>query len=163
MFDPPPENFFFQKTILNYQESNGKSQPCPLGDGKYVYYSWKQPQNNLVPGKTLLKPVGILRPHPRRKLPYNRLECSKRDEDVIYVIISNMAERSKLWLLLNQVEFYRMGDSIAHVHPLKFLEIIFKDAYLTNCMIEIFQDYFKRNGFMKDLGAHLAAKLDAGE
>ncbi len=105
----------------------------------------------------------FIRPQKHKKLPYHQLKCTDKDRDTIHIIISNTAERNILWLAANRSDFYRMGEEITHVHPLKFLEIIFSSPYLKQCMSKIFNDFIKHPLFMRDLAANLRAKHETGE
>jgi hypothetical protein len=74
-----------------------------------------------------------------------------------------MGEKSKLSLLFQQGHLRELGSTINHVHPLKFLGTIFKDPYLKSCMMIVWNDSFKRNGFMEDLGPALDRESDKGK
>lgn len=94
---------------------------------------------------------------------YKNLACSTQDQANIHEIISTMAEKGKLGLLFQQSHLREIGAQINHVHPLKFLSIIFKDPHLKSCMYYIWNDYFKRNGFMDGLGASLTREYEKGK
>lgn len=107
--------------------------------------------------------MGIIKPKPREEAPYAKLVCTEQDKQAITEIIKNMGEHGKFWLLRHKSYMNELGDSIRHVHPLKFLEVVFNNDYLKVCMREVFDDYFKRNGFMDGLGGTLTNKSKAGE
>lgn len=105
----------------------------------------------------------IIKPKPREEAPYDKLYCDDKDKTTISEIISSMAEHGKFWLLRHRSHMNELGDSIRHVHPLKFMEVIFTSEYLTACMREVFDDYFKRNGFLDGIGETLTMKAKVGE
>ncbi len=93
---------------------------------------------------------------------YASLECTEKDQANIHHIISTMAENGKLSLLFQQGSLREVGASINHVHPLKFLAVIFKSPYLKTCMGQIWNDYFKRNGFLDGLAPSLTREAETG-
>lgn len=97
------------------------------------------------------------------ELAYKDLACTEADKANIYEIISTMAENGKLSLLFKQGHLKELGSQINHVHPLKFLSTIFSDAHLKSCMYYIWNDYFKRNGFMDGLGPSLGRESEKGK
>lgn len=82
------------------------------------------------------------------EIAYKDLSCSPQDQEKIRTIISMMGEHSKLSLWANQNHLREMGAQIAHVHPMKFLTTILTDPHLKSCMMIIWNDYFKRKGFL---------------
>lgn len=102
-------------------------------------------------------------PEKTSDLSYKDLVCTEEDQKAIYKIISTMAQKGKLGLLLQQSSLREMGASINHVHPLKFLATIFKDPYLKSCMPIIWNDYFKRHGFLDGLAPSLTREAEKGK
>jgi hypothetical protein len=94
---------------------------------------------------------------------FAELICSEQDQIHIAEIIKTMAENGKLSLLFKQGHLKQLGAQINHVHPLKFLSIIFSNPELKNCMKEIFEDYFKRTGFLDGLGPSLSREMEKGK
>lgn len=94
---------------------------------------------------------------------YKDLVCTDQDKSNIFEIITTMAEHGKLALLLKQSYLKNLGAQINHVHPLKFLSTIFTNPCLKTRMEPIFDDYFKRNGFMDGLGPSLTREADKGK
>ncbi len=88
------------------------------------------------------------------------LPCSEQDRENIYEIVSTVAMKNKLSLLFQQNYLREKGAQISHVHPLKFLGIIFSNPHLKTCMFYIWDDYFKRNNFVNDLSAALTREAD---
>lgn len=74
-----------------------------------------------------------------------------------------MAENGKLSLLFKQSQLKEMGAQINHVHPLKFLSSIFADPYLKSCMAYVWDDYFKKNGFLDGLAPSLTREAEKGK
>ncbi|MEL7431303.1 MAG: hypothetical protein AAGI90_02070 [Chlamydiota bacterium] len=109
------------------------------------------------------EPLSIIRPHPHKRLSYTELRCTKDDQKTIHTIISNVAERGKLWLLANKSDFDQMSEEIKPVHPLKFLEVIFSNPYLSQCIEELLNDFWKRINFMPELRSSLTARYEARE
>lgn len=94
---------------------------------------------------------------------YKDLVCTESQKACIYEIISTMADNSKLSLLFKQNHLKSLGDQISDVHPMKFLSTIFSDYYLKICMINIWNDHFKRNGFLDGLGPSLTREMEKGK
>jgi hypothetical protein len=91
---------------------------------------------------------------------YEGLICTESDKANIGEIVTILAENGKLSLLLKSSYLKQLGAQIAHVHPMKFLTTIFTNPQLKLGMNEIFDDYFKRNGFMDGLGPSLTKEAD---
>ncbi len=94
---------------------------------------------------------------------YAELVCTEQDQAHITEIITIMAENGKLSLLFKQNHLKQLGAQINHVHPLKFLAVIFSNLELKNYMKEIFEDYFKRTGFLDGLGPSLSLEMEKGK
>ena len=94
---------------------------------------------------------------------YERLGCSEQDCANIYELITTMAEHGKISLLFKQGHLKQLGAQLTHVHPLKFLSIVFKNPRLKNCMVDISNDYFKWNGFMDGIGPTLTREAEKGK
>ncbi len=102
-------------------------------------------------------------PGGEKQLTYLDLICTDQDKSNIYEIITTMSDNGKLSLLLKQGHLKQLGAQINHVHPLKFMSTIFSNPRLKMCMPEIFDDYFKRNGFMDGLGPSLERESEKGK
>ncbi len=94
---------------------------------------------------------------------YQGLVCTEQDKTTIYEIITTLAEHGKLSLLLKQSHLKGLGSQINHVHPLKFLSTIVTNPRLRECLVDIFDDYFKRNGFMDGIGPSLSREAERGK
>jgi len=97
------------------------------------------------------------------KDPYDKLVLSEEDKDYVYEIITILADNGKLSLLFKQNHLRDLGSQIDHLHPLKFLSAIFSNPNLKTRMGKIFEDYFKRNGFMDEISPSLTSKSESGE
>ena len=96
-------------------------------------------------------------------VPYHQLTCTSEDRENISVIISTLAEKGNISLLFqHKKDLTRRGVEIAHVHPLRFLGVIFGDLNLKECMKKIFPNYFIRKQFMHNLGEGLNSNMDRG-
>lgn len=103
-------------------------------------------------------------PADQRKIDsYQDLACTEQDKAIIFEIITTMSEHGKLSLLLKQSHLKGLGSQINHVHPLKFLSTIVTNPRLRECLVDVFDDYFKRNGFMDGIGPSLTRESDKGK
>ncbi len=101
--------------------------------------------------------------NPGADVAYKDLVCTEQDKAFIIEIISSIADNSKFSLLLKQNHIKNLGAQVNHVHPLKFLSVALSSVHLKSCLILIFDDYFKRNGFMDGLGPSLSRESDKGK
>lgn len=101
--------------------------------------------------------AGIIKVVPRSEvaIPYADLVCSEEDKAHIIEIVTGVAENSWGSLLFNEAHFKKLGVQVNHVHPLKLLSLAVSTPQLKAYMATIFNDYFKRNGFMDGLGGSL--------
>lgn len=113
-------------------------------------------QHNLL---AFIKP----KPKPKKKYFYKDLVCTRDDQEAIGYIVVTLSEKGKWWLMKHRSHVEAVGDTINHVHPLKFMETIFADPDLKERMKIVFDDYFKRNGFMKGLVVSLTNRSNIGE
>jgi hypothetical protein len=93
---------------------------------------------------------------------FNELPCTQQQKDQIYELITTLAENSKIALLFQQDHLKKIGANIDDVHPLKFLSIVFSQVELKYGMAAIWNDYFKRTGFMDGLGESLSREYGKG-
>jgi hypothetical protein len=102
-------------------------------------------------------------PTKQEDLSYKELPCSEQDKTHIFEIISTMAENGKLSLLFKQNHLRELGSHIDHVHPLKFMSTIFTNAHLKSCMFYIWDDSFKKSGFLSGLGPSMTLEAEKGK
>jgi hypothetical protein len=110
-----------------------------------------------------IKPMlsSIVKIQPKKEVEsYDQLICTQDDKDTIYEIISTIAENGKLTLLFKQTDLRDLGEKIDHLHPLKFLTSIFTNPKLKVDMVNVFDDFFKRAGFMEGLGPNLTKEAE---
>lgn len=90
-------------------------------------------------------------------------EPSDQEKKIIFEIISTVSRTGWINLALKRGHLNQLGAEIALVHPLKFLETIFTNPELVECMPEIFNSDLKRDGFMHGgLTANLNRESDKG-
>ena len=104
-----------------------------------------------------------LPPNPGEDIAYKDLVCTEQDIANIVEIITSIADNSKFSLLLKQSHLKNLGAQINHVHPMKFIAIAVSTPQLKACLMNIFDDYFKRNGFMDGLGPSLTREAEKGK
>jgi hypothetical protein len=80
--------------------------------------------------------------------PYYRLPLTESEKAMIAKIITILAENNIFELAFIRSEMMKKGDKIRHVHPLRFMGIIFSDPELRRSMEKISHSYFKWNGFI---------------
>lgn len=94
---------------------------------------------------------------------YQDLVCTEADKEGIAKIVTMLGENGKISILLNQGYLKALGAQIDHVHPLKFLSTVFSNPELKASMRKVFDDYFKRNGFMEGLGPNMTREQEKGK
>ena len=114
------------------------------------------------PMATILSSI-IKFPPENKPEAYKDLVCTESDQANIHEIITTMAENGKLSLLMKKGYLQNLGAQINHVHPLKFLSSIVMQPHLRSCLVGIFDDYFKRNGFMDGVGPSLSREAEKGK
>lgn len=102
-------------------------------------------------------------PPERKAETYADLVCTEEDQNNIFEIITTMADNGKLSLLLKKNYLQNLGAQINHVHPLKFLSTIVTNPRLKTCLNYVFDDYFKRNGFMDGIAPSLSREAEKGK
>ena len=76
------------------------------------------------------------------------LPVSEEEKMLIRKIITNMADKNVVQLLLEKKSMERKGDRIHPVHPMRFAGIVLTDPNLKRCMKAITKSTFKWNGFL---------------
>lgn len=97
------------------------------------------------------------------EVSYKNLICTDDDKAIIFEVISTLADNGKFDLLAKQRHLRRLEVQINHVHPFKFLGTIFSNPKLKARMIPVFDDFFKRAGFMDGLGPSLTREASKGK
>ena len=112
--------------------------------------------------KPLLSSI-IKIPAKSKHLPYEEIPCSDHDKACIREIITTLGENGKFSLLFKQGRLRALGVEIEDLHPLKFLTSIFCYPDLRLYMVEVFDDYFKRMGFMDGLEPNMNREAAKGK
>jgi hypothetical protein len=102
-------------------------------------------------------------PPASKDVSYKDLICTETDKAMITEIITALGENGKLSLLMKRDHLKELGARISHIHPLKFLAVIFSHPQLKSYMLIVFDDYFKRTNFMDDLGPALSREAEKGK
>ncbi|MBS0648473.1 MAG: hypothetical protein JSS10_04515 [Verrucomicrobia bacterium] len=90
------------------------------------------------------------------KTQYAQLPLSETEAQIIYKIIDivgtheGLTGLTKLGLKAGELE--DLGNKVQHVHPFKFLEVVFTNPHLRKCMVSVVDSYFKRGGFLNGSG-----------
>ncbi len=79
---------------------------------------------------------------------YQDLVCTPQDKAIIEEIVLSISQHTKWELIWEEGRINEMGVKITQVHPLKFLSTILLNPSLKMHVIGIFDDFFKRNGFL---------------
>lgn len=90
----------------------------------------------------------------------SQLPVTEIDKQLIYEIIDTMAANNPIVLGLKSSELKKKGRKINHVHPMKFLEVVFANLHLKTCMGEIKESYFKWNGFISGISQRLEEEFN---
>lgn len=82
------------------------------------------------------------------------LPISEIDQNNIYELIKKMAEYGYWDLLRRKKEMEKLGDSVNHVHPLRFIGYIYTHPELKKLIIKILNDVLgqKKKGFLNGHG-----------
>jgi hypothetical protein len=70
------------------------------------------------------------------------------EKKIIEKIVTSLAEKSLPQLLLERKEMEKRGDQVRHVHPLRFMGIVFSDSYLKSCLPQFRNQAFKWSNFI---------------
>lgn len=124
-------------------------EPMEYPSSEYVQVVEK---SHFIP-KNKAKVKGIIKVPPKNSIPktYDDLVRSKKDEENITELITQLAEKSKVNLLLNALYMEELGDKVRHVHPFKFFGYIFSRQDLKEGMQMILADYWKKNSFVSGM------------
>lgn len=108
--------------------------------------------------------ASIIKISPPAPEKYQDLVCNEHDKMCIAEIVTTISLNNKWDLIWDEGRLTEIGAKISHVHPLKFLAAILTNPMLKGCMPGIFEDYFKRNGFLgyRLIGGRPADGLGSG-
>lgn len=82
--------------------------------------------------------------------PFLELPLTVEDKKNIRFIVTSMAEKNVLQLLMEKSELERRGNLIRNVHPLRFLCFVLSDGYLRKSLKSVEKDYLKWPYFIDD-------------
>lgn len=95
--------------------------------------------------KWLSSPFKIEKPEFKN---FEDLPLLNKEEETIQKIMNALASSSIPRLLWKQKELEKMGKSINHVHPLKFISFIINEPILRSDLQEVHRNFFKWRGFL---------------
>jgi len=87
---------------------------------------------------------------------YSDLPCTKEDTDKIIELISTIGSHGKIELLLHHKKRCRQIEAeIRHIHPFKFLSVIFSRPEMTKYMKHVHDDWFVWKNFIDGLSGNM--------
>lgn len=103
-----------------------------------------------------------IEPKTEEAKPFFDLPLSNDDKKNIRKLITTMADKNILQLLMEKKSMEKLGDKIRPVHPLKFAAFILKDPYLKKCLRTIEKDSLKWGPFVDGYEEKMRAEVKAG-
>ena len=94
--------------------------------------------------------------------PFFDLSLTNEDKKNIRKLVSTMADKNILQLLMEKKSMEKLGDKIRPVHPLKFAAFILKDPYLKKCLRTIEKDSLKWGPFVEGYEEKMKTEAKAG-
>lgn len=79
---------------------------------------------------------------------FDKLPITENEEKIIYKIVHHLGTYNVPKLLWKKKEMERMGHSINHIHPMRFIATILSNPTLRADLQEVRRSFFKWNGFM---------------
>jgi hypothetical protein len=113
-------------------------------------------------GHSLLGVIIKIPPTKPGNLSYQELVCTEADIKVITEILTIVKETWEPGLLIKREYLNFLGSLIDHMHPIKYLAVVFSTPKLKECMREAFDSRFKRNGFLEGFAPRLAHEKEKG-
>jgi len=93
------------------------------------------------------------KPQPEK---YADLHCTKEDKDKIIELISTIGSHGKIDLLLHHKKRCRQIEAeIRHIHPFKFIGVIFSHPEMTKYMKHIHDDWFVWKNFIDEFSGNM--------
>lgn len=80
---------------------------------------------------------------------FRNLTVTQQERDKIFTLIHNMGTLGWTKLLFKKSAMEKIGDEIDHVHPMRFLAVIFANPHLKYCMGEVEKSSLKWGRFIK--------------
>ena len=79
---------------------------------------------------------------------YYDLRLTDDDKVIIRKIVTTLAEKNLLQLLLDKEKMEDLGQKIRPVHPMRFIGFVLGDANLRRCLKIVSKNMFKWDGFL---------------
>lgn len=95
------------------------------------------------------------------KLFFN-LPLTDEDKVIIRKIVTSMADKNVLQLLMDKKSMERKGDKIRPVHPMRFIGFVLSDPNLRRCMKLVSKTTFKWGGFLDGYEKRMKEESKAG-
>ena len=94
---------------------------------------------------------------------FHHLPINQEDMRNTYRLIHSLGTLSWYELLWQKREIESIGDKVDHLHPFRFLALIFRDPHLRECMKNIYSSSLKWHRFLKGLSEKMDKRSKAGE
>ncbi len=109
-----------------------------------------------------LAPLAIIKiPNGKLAEKYDELICTPEDVINIQELIQTLGTHGKIDLFLHHEKRLRtIEQKIRHVHPLKFLAVIFRDPVLKSHMKKVYGDFFIQKNFLDNLSTNLNNEIE---
>ncbi len=122
--------------------------------------------SSYIPGKKGWEPSpGIARggePKSEEAMLFFNLPLSDEDKITIRQIVTTMADKNVIQLLLEKRSMEKKGDKIQPVHPLRFAGYVLTDPMLKRCMKAVSKSTFKWKGFIDGYEKRIKEERRAG-
>ena len=148
MKDTFSQDLLFESTALN---RNYRQQRQSTGYEFPVMRGWGDVADADVEPKT------------EEARPFFDLPLTNDDKKNIRKLITTLADKNILQLLLDKKGMEKLGDKIRPVHPLKFASFILKDPYLKKCLRTIEKDSLKWGPFVDGFEEKMKTETKAGK
>lgn len=90
------------------------------------------------------------------------LPLTDKDKVTTRKLITNMADKNVLQLLMDRKSMERKGDEVRPIHPLKFIGFILADPNLNRCMKSVSKTSFKWSSFVEGFEKRMKEENKAG-
>ena len=82
---------------------------------------------------------------------FSLMPVTESEEKLIWELVDNLGNKGYWDLLLIKSRMYEIQEKIQHIHPLRFLGIIYSDPYLKECMKKAFKKTLVKKNFIDGL------------
>jgi hypothetical protein len=157
MFDLPPDTCDIP--VSHYESTINTPQKSDL------LYTVNFSKNSSKSSQNSPKVAGLVNTDETEDLDVPYSEIAYNDEDLrkLNYIISKLGSEGYVDLLKDERTMRQYGRDIEHIHPLKFLALIFNNPGLKGQMNSLSQTWIKWHLFMKDLSARLDIEKEIGK